>query len=179
MTTQVLGVAYNGTNLFVAIGYGGSFRLATSVNGISWTGRTTSAFPTYGYGISYSSNGIWLATGTGNPNVAYSSDGTTWSSTVHIASMTNGYGTAFLSNTYLVCGTAGGVFTSANLTSWTQTVPGITAFAISANSNTAICASAGSTTTFSRSENGTTWSSVPLSSASMFTNSVQGLCHVP
>ena len=179
MTTQVLGVAYNGTNLFVAIGYGGSFRLATSVNGISWTGRTTSAFPTYGYGISYSSNGIWLATGTGNPNVAYSTDGTTWSSTVHIASMTNGYGTAFLSNTYLVCGTAGGVFTSANLTSWTQTVPGITAFAISANSNTAICASAGSSTTFSRSENGTTWSSVPLSSASMFTNSVQGLCHVP
>jgi hypothetical protein len=179
MTTQVLGVAYNGTNLFVAIGYGGSFRLATSVNGISWTGRTTSAFPTYGYGISYSSNGTWLATGTGNPNVAYSTDGTTWSSTVHIASMTNGYGTAFLSNTYLVCGTAGGVFTSANLTSWTQTVPGITAFAISANSNTAICASAGSSTTFSRSENGTTWSSVPLSSASMFTNSVQGLCHVP
>ena len=179
MTTQVLGVAYNGTNLFVAIGYGGSFRLATSVNGISWTGRTTSAFPTYGYGISYSSNGTWLATGTGNPNVAYSTDGTTWTSTVHIASMTNGYGTAFLSNTYLVCGTAGGVFTSANLTSWTQTVPGITAFAISANSNTAICASAGSTTTFSRSENGTTWSSVPLSSASMFTNSVQGLCHVP
>ena len=179
MTTQVLGVAYNGTNLFVAIGYGGSFRLATSVNGISWTGRTTSAFPTYGYGISYSSNGTWLATGTGNPNVAYSTDGTTWTSTVHIASMTNGYGTAFLSNTYLVCGTAGGVFTSANLTSWTQTVPGITAYAISANSNTAICASAGSTTTFSRSENGTTWSSVPLSSASMFTNSVQGLCHVP
>ena len=179
MTTQVLGVAYNGTNLFVAIGYGGTYRIATSANGISWTGRTTTAFPTYGYGVSYSSNGTWIATGTGNPNVAYSTDGTTWSSTVHIASMTNGYGTAFLSNTYLVCGTSGGIFTSTDLSSWTQRVSGITAYAISANSNTAICASAGSTTTFSRSENATTWSSVPLSSASMFTNSVQGLCHVP
>ena len=177
MNLQILGVAYNGTNLFVAVGYGGSFRIATSSDGISWTGRTTSVFPTYGYGVSYSSNGTWIATGTGNPNVGYSTDGTNWTG-VNIASMTNGYGTAYLSNTYLVCGTAGGVFTSANLSSWTNAAIG-TAFAIQANSNTALVAGGGATATFFRSINGTTFSSVPLSSAPFFTNSVQGVCHVP
>lgn len=74
-TDPLNGVAYNGTNLFVAVGNNG--RILSSPDGITWTSRATSA------GVTYNTiefvNGLWVAAGIKTGGfIATSADGVTW-----------------------------------------------------------------------------------------------------
>jgi hypothetical protein len=67
-------IAY-GNGLWVAGASGGSNSLATSTDGITWTGLGTTVFQTRAYGVSYG-NGLWVAVG--DNNIATSPDGIIW-----------------------------------------------------------------------------------------------------
>ena len=71
--------AYNGSNLWVALGNNGN--IATSPNGITWTSRTTPFNGTSAGGLAYNGS-LWVAGGGSNPNasntLAYSTDAITW-----------------------------------------------------------------------------------------------------
>ena len=92
------GVAYgkdgSGNGLWVAVGYGGTYgnSIATSVNGITWTGRGQTVFTT-GYSVNYT-NGLWFATGQGGNSIATSVDGITWTGQPANGDLTTGYGVA-------------------------------------------------------------------------------------
>lgn len=73
-TTDINGIASNGTSLFVAVGSSG--KLATSPDGIVWT-QQTSSFGTTGIGAVAYGNGVWVAVGNSN-KIATSTDGVTW-----------------------------------------------------------------------------------------------------
>lgn len=73
-STQINGVASNGSDLYVAVGESG--KLATSPDGITWTQQTSSFSSTGINGIAYG-NGIWVAVGDSG-KIATSTDGTTW-----------------------------------------------------------------------------------------------------
>ena len=71
------GVAWNGTDRWVAVGSGMN-SIATSSNGTSWTGLGTSIF-TIGKGVAWNSSlSKWVAVGSGANSIATSSDGINW-----------------------------------------------------------------------------------------------------
>jgi len=83
-------VYWNGRTA-VAGGAGGN-TLATSSDGITWTGIGTSVFSTACNGI-YWNTQRWVAVGSGTNTVAYSYDGTTWYSALNTNSLLSaGYG---------------------------------------------------------------------------------------
>ena len=86
MTTAGRGVVWaSNLSLWVAVGNGTNC-IATSADGNSWTGYTTTTiFGTQGNAIAYN-NSILVAVGTGTNTIAWSSNGTTW----------NGLGTTIL-----------------------------------------------------------------------------------
>jgi hypothetical protein len=73
-TSQIYGVASNGTSLYVAVGVSG--KLATSPDGITWTLQTSSFGADRINGIAYG-NGTWVAVGT-TGKIATSTDGVNW-----------------------------------------------------------------------------------------------------
>lgn len=90
--------------IFIALGDPGTHCIATSSDGINWTGRvTTSIFPYFGTDAAYG-NGRWVATGTDTRQLAYSDDnGVTWSSgTTSIFS--SAYGIAYGNNIFVAVG---------------------------------------------------------------------------
>ena len=68
--------------LWVACGQGTVNTLSYSLNGNTWIGLGTNTFTQLGTAVSYSSSGIWVATGSSGPSsgnsMAYSTTGTTW-----------------------------------------------------------------------------------------------------
>jgi hypothetical protein len=73
---------------WVAGGNGGSFKIATSPDGITWTGRS-STFNTAVFGIAYSpARNRWVACGSsavlGNAIIAYSTDAVTWTTAFYV-----------------------------------------------------------------------------------------------
>jgi hypothetical protein len=71
------GVAWNGTDRWVAVG-SGTNTIATSTDGINWTGLGASIF-TNGYGVVWSIPlSKWIAVGAGTNTIAISSDGINW-----------------------------------------------------------------------------------------------------
>ena len=68
--------------MWVACGQGTNHTLSYSLNGNTWIGLGTSIIYQLGTAVSYSSSGIWVATGSSGPNtgnsMAYSTNGTTW-----------------------------------------------------------------------------------------------------
>lgn len=80
----------SGNGLWVAVGNGTANSIATSNNGITWTGLGKTVHPgtsNYGkaivYGLDSNNNGIWIAgevitTGTTGNTLAYSSNGSIW-----------------------------------------------------------------------------------------------------
>ena len=60
----------------MAVGYGDN-TIATSPNGVEWTGRGNSVFTTQGFGVAWN-GAIWVAVGSGTNSIAVSSDGLTW-----------------------------------------------------------------------------------------------------
>ena len=72
------GVAWNGTNRWVAVG-DGTNTIATSTDGISWTGLGALIFTTAGYGVVWNSSlSKWIAVGKGTNSIATSTDGFNW-----------------------------------------------------------------------------------------------------
>lgn len=122
---QIRGIAYNGSNLWVAVSNGGY--LFSSPNAITWTSRTSGFGSTDIRGVAYG-NGLFVAYGS-NGIITTSTDGTTWTA------RTSGFGTNYIayavySNSLWVAvgngasaGT-GGITTSTDGLTWTkQTVP--------------------------------------------------------
>jgi hypothetical protein len=72
------GVAWNGS-LWVAVGQGTTYTIATSSDGINWTGVPNSAIIfTIGYGVAWNGS-LWVAVGSGSGNtIATSPDGINW-----------------------------------------------------------------------------------------------------
>jgi hypothetical protein len=79
LTTFGYDVAWSDSQaLWVAGGNGATYKIATSVDGITWTGQT-SPFGTSVFGIAFSpERNVWVATGSGNCTLASSPDGVTW-----------------------------------------------------------------------------------------------------
>ena len=79
------GVAYNGSNLWIAAGNGGGVQsnLLYSGDGINWSNTTSGAFLTAGEGVTYvSGRSLWIAAGwdaAGIGTLKYSGDGLNWS----------------------------------------------------------------------------------------------------
>jgi len=68
---------YNNTTPFtVAVG-NGTNSIATSTDGINWTGRGTSCFSSFGLGAAYNGS-MWVAVGCGTNSIATSTDGINW-----------------------------------------------------------------------------------------------------
>jgi hypothetical protein len=72
------GVAWNGSNRWVAVGSGTTNTIATSTDGTSWIGRGNSVFTTGGNGVAYNGSDLWVAVGSGTNTIATSTDGTSW-----------------------------------------------------------------------------------------------------
>ncbi len=77
-----LGIGYNGTTRFIALGSGTNHSIIYSDNGIAWYETIDSKliFDEYGKAAAYdNSNSYWFAGGKGSANtLAYSSDGINW-----------------------------------------------------------------------------------------------------
>jgi hypothetical protein len=71
-------VAYNGTNLYVAVGEGSTNTIATSSDGETWTGRGKTTFSTAGYAVTTSTSGGFIAVGEGGNTIVRSTNGTSW-----------------------------------------------------------------------------------------------------
>jgi hypothetical protein len=91
-TTSCNGIAWNGSNLLVAVGEGTN-RIATSPDGSTWTGRTTTIFTTCGNGICWTGTN-WIAVGEGTNTVAFSTDGIVWTGNGTTLFTTSGNGIA-------------------------------------------------------------------------------------
>jgi hypothetical protein len=73
--SDILNVASNGTDLYVAVGESG--KLATSPDGITWTQQTSSFSTSNINAIAYGADGYWVAVGQSG-KLATSTDGITW-----------------------------------------------------------------------------------------------------
>jgi hypothetical protein len=101
------GVSWNG-NMFVAVGNAGFIggnTIATSPDGLVWTGRSTSIFVS-GFGVSWNGK-LWVAVGGGYFSIATSPDGISWTgvdSTTHIFNGGAGYGVAWNGQVWVAVG---------------------------------------------------------------------------
>lgn len=88
---QINDIAYNGSNLFVAVGNGGA--MATSPDGITWTSRTSSFGTDHIWGVAFG-NSVWVATGAVD-KIASSSTGTSWTQRTSPLTGANGLAVAY------------------------------------------------------------------------------------
>lgn len=103
-----------GNGVFITAGWGefGADQVARSTNGVNWT--------TSRHGMNYNSFcfGGGLLVGVGGSSVQWSSDGTSWTNAyvgaINCVSIASGLGQ------YVAVGDSGAIFTSANLSVWTQ-----------------------------------------------------------
>jgi hypothetical protein len=82
---------WNGS-IAVAVGTGTGNTIATSSNGITWTGSGVTVFSSAGNDVTWNTK-RWIACGSGGNTIAYSYNGTTWYSAVNTTSLfTNAIG---------------------------------------------------------------------------------------
>jgi hypothetical protein len=96
-------IAYNGSNLWVAVGASGY--LATSTNGTTWTSRTSGFGANSITSVAFG-NGLWVAVGAAG-TLTTSTDGTTWTARTSNMS-TNQINHVIYANGYFVAVGAGG-----------------------------------------------------------------------
>lgn len=113
--------------LWVGVG-SGTYSIASSPDGVNWTGRST-AFTAAGYGVAWNGS-YFVAVGQGTNTIALSSNGTTW--------------TAYASNASNYTSAGYGVVWSSNLSTWVAT-------------GQAATGAAGGGTGFTTSPDGVTW----------------------
>jgi hypothetical protein len=114
-------IAYNGSNLYVAVG--GSGRLYSSPDAITWTSRTSNFSTTTIQSVAYG-NGTWVAVGASG-KISSSTDGITWTARTANVS-TNFLRSVIYANSLFVAvgfganGGTGGITTSTDGITWTQ-----------------------------------------------------------
>ena len=97
-------IAYNGTNLWVAVSNGGY--LLTSPDGITWTARTSQFGSTDIYDVAFG-NGLWVAVG-GAGKISTSTDGITWTARTSNMSTNDIYSVVYANSLWVAVGTGGG-----------------------------------------------------------------------
>jgi hypothetical protein len=102
--TQFNQIAYNGTNLYVAVGNSG--QLYSSPNGTTWTSRT-SGFGSNNIRDVAFGNGLWVAVGL-NGTITTSTDGTTWTARTSNMSTNALYQVVYANSLWVVVGNGGG-----------------------------------------------------------------------
>jgi hypothetical protein len=70
----------------VAVGTGTGNTIATSTDGITWTGRGITVFSSAGNDVTWNTK-RWIACGSGGNTIAYSYNGTTWYTGVNTTSL--------------------------------------------------------------------------------------------
>jgi len=169
------GAAWNG-KLWVAVGSlavgagGIGNTLATSPDGITWTGRGAYIFSTAGNAVAWSKElGLWVATGQGTNIAAYSYDGVYWFAGSNTSGLTAGLDVKWNGSVWVLVGTSGtvGLLYSANGKVWTQVLPQNVAVSPAGNAVSVIWngqawINAFSNNTFITSSNGISWNSVTI-----------------
>ena len=126
-STNINGVGYgkdgSGNNLFVIVGQSSGNNIATSTDGITWTGRGA-FFAHYGVSVAYgkdgSGNGLWVGIGYGNGgiNSATSSNGITWTGST-ISAIILGYRVLYANDLWVAVGYGGNtISTSVDGKNW-------------------------------------------------------------
>jgi hypothetical protein len=168
ITINGRGVAWNGSNLWVAVG-SGTNTIATSSNGITWIGLgnsifTLNAFGDGGNGVAWNGSNLWVAVGVGITNtIATSTDGSTWSGLGTSIFTTSGNGVAYNgSNLWVAVGSGTNtIATSTDGTSWIgrgNSVFTTSGNSVAWNSSLSIWIAVGSgTNTIATSLNGINW----------------------
>jgi len=121
-------IAYNGTNLYVAVGSAGG--LFTSPDGITWTSRT-SGFGANTINCVAFGNGLWVAVGS-NGTITTSTDGTTWTARTANFSTQTINDVIYANSTWVAVGNGGGTTNTGGITystdgiTWTRKNQSIT-----------------------------------------------------
>ena len=139
-STYGYGVAWNGT-LWVAVGDGTTNTIATSPDGITWTGRGRSIFDTIGYGVAWNKNlpkikiqQPIVAVGSGTNTIAYSVDGKRWTGRGNSIFSTQGRGVAWNGTLWVAVGYGTNtIATSYDGITWTASSNGTSIFSTQGN----------------------------------------------
>jgi hypothetical protein len=113
------GIAYNGTNLYVAAGNNGTsstfWSVSTSIDGSSWTQQSA---PDAGYGLTYG-NGVFVLLG-GTSGIWTSTNGTSWTNRGASASLYHvaHNGLSGSSSLFVAVGSSGQCYTSVDGITW-------------------------------------------------------------
>ncbi len=120
--STVLAVTYS-TSASLWIAAGGSGKLATSIDGLSWTQRTSSFSTTFINGL-YASSSLIVAVGF-DGKLATSTNGTSWTqrSSSFVTSSIYAVASDTESGRFVAVGDSGKIAYSANGLSWTQAFP--------------------------------------------------------
>jgi len=110
--------SWNGS-LWVAVGEGSSHTIATSPDGITWTGRGNDIFNYTGNGIAWNGS-LWVAVGVTSNTIASSPDGIIWTGRGNTI-FTTGNGIAWNGSLWVAVGSGSThtIATSTNGTEWT------------------------------------------------------------
>lgn len=153
----------NAGGLWVAVGSGTNHSIATSYDGINWTGQGDTIF-TIGYKVAY--NGIlWVAVGSGPNTVAYSYDGFNWTGLGLSVFNSAGSGIAWNGSLWVAVGndSTDSIATSPDGIHWTKRT-GKTIFSFYGNNvawNGSLWIAVGwGTNTIAYSYNGTNWTGI-------------------
>jgi hypothetical protein len=110
-------------SLWVAVGQGTTHNIATSPDGITWTGLGTSIFGAGNRGQSVAWNGaLWVAVGSGTNTIGYSRDGINWTGLGKSIFSSNSYGVIWSSSQSLWVAVGSGtntIATSPDGITWT------------------------------------------------------------
>jgi hypothetical protein len=120
-TSVIDGVPLAWESNFMMVG-GDSGKLATSIDGITWTLRTTGMSPSIVFGVAYGSGKIVAVGGSGL--ISTSSDGTTWTARTSGFSTTAIYAVCFSGSLFVAVGGAGNLSTSQDGVTWTSRTSG-------------------------------------------------------
>ncbi len=119
---NLISIAYNGSNLYVAVGSSGV--LYSSPDGITWTSRTSGFGSTQIQKVIYG-NSVWVAIGNGGL-ISSSSDGITWTLRTSNFSTNNFRDIHFANSLFVAVGAGGGATNTGGLvyssdgTTWTR-----------------------------------------------------------
>jgi len=118
---SILQIAYNGSNLYVAVG--GSGRLYSSPDAITWTSRTSQFSTSTIYSVAYG-NGTWVAVGQSGL-ISSSTDGITWTARTANVSTNTLLAVIYANSLFVAVGAGanggtGGITTSTDGITWTQ-----------------------------------------------------------
>jgi hypothetical protein len=133
----IYGIAYNGSNLYVAAGQSGI--LWTSTDGKTWTSRTSGFGANTIYGVGYG-NGLFVIVGAAGL-LSTSTDGITWTARTSGFAAINIYAVTYANSLWVAVGTGGGTTNTGGLSyssdglTWTRKSQSLT---VGANYNCVI-----------------------------------------